>query len=86
MTTGRISLPLLAIAAAGVSGDVLIRLGYQLTGLLLLSLYALAVLGGLAHYSLAPIHEHFFAMNFTIGFEVFTATLMAIGRMLPWQS
>ncbi len=78
----------LAIAAVGVCGYVLIRLGYQVTGLLFLTLYAIAGLDGLAHYALAPIHEHSFAMNFTIGFEVLTATLLliAIARMPRSQS
>lgn len=49
MTAGRNSLPLLAIATVGVSGSVLSRLGYHVTGLLLLTLYALAGLDGLAH-------------------------------------
>ena len=71
-------------AAVGLVGLVLSRLGYRVTGLLLLALYAVAGLDGLAHYALAPFSAHSLAMNFTIGFEVLTATLLliAIGRML----
>ena len=74
----------LGIAAVGLTGYVLIRLGYCVAGLLVLALYAVTGLDGLAHYTLAPVTAHSFAMNFTIGFEVVTAVLLliAIGRAL----
>lgn len=78
----------LAIAAAGLTGYVLTRLGYHTTGLIVLGLYAATGLDGLAHYALAPVTAHSFAMNVTIGFEVVTAVLLliAIGRALKFQA
>lgn len=77
----------LGIAAAGLTGYVLTRLGYRVAGLIVLALYAVTGLDGLAHYALAPIAAHSFAMNFTIGFEVVMALLLliAIGRALRFH-
>jgi hypothetical protein len=71
MNTPRISLPLLG-------------LGFHVAGLIILALYAVFGLDGLAHYALAPVTSHSVAMNFTIWFEVVTASLLlvAIGRTL----
>jgi hypothetical protein len=77
----------LGIAVVGVAGYVLTRMGFVVFGLALLALYAIAGLDGLAHYALAPITAHSLAMNFTIGFEVVTASLLlvAIGRTVAQQ-
>lgn len=74
----------LGIAAVGLTGYVLTRLGAVALGLIFLALYAVAGLDGLAHYTLAPVMAHSITMNFTIWFEVVTAGLLlvAIGRML----
>lgn len=78
----------LCIAATGLTGYVLTRTGFESTGLIILALYALSGLDGLAHYALAPVTAHSFAMNFTIWFEVVTASLLlvSIGRMLRVQA
>jgi hypothetical protein len=78
----------LGIAAAGLTGYALTRLGYCITGLIVLGLYAATGLDGLAHYALAPVMAHSVTMNLTIGFEVVTATLVlnSIRRALRFQA
>lgn len=65
----------LAEAAIGVAG-VLFLLRGRRTGLVLIALYAVLGLGGLDHYTLAPVSAHTLAMNTTIWLE--TATAVAL--------
>jgi hypothetical protein len=65
----------LAEAAVGALG-VLFMLRGRSMGLVLIALYAVLGLGGLDHYTLAPISAHTLAMNATIWLETATAILL----------
>ena len=65
----------LAEAAIGAVGVLLLSRGLR-GGLSLIALYALLGLGGLDHYTLAPMSAHTLAMNATIWLE--TATGIAL--------
>jgi hypothetical protein len=71
------------VAAIGVVGFLLRRCGWRVAGLLAVGVYAAYGLDGLAHYGLAPVSAHTFAMNLTIWLEVGTALvlLMTVGRV-----
>ena len=68
------------LAALGITGYMLYRMGRQLSGLCLLGIYAAFGFDGLLHYTRAPVAAHSAAMNFTIWFEVAAAAalLMAV--------
>lgn len=66
----------LGIAAVGALGLFLLRAGWQIAGLSFLALYAGVGFDGLAHYALAPMASHTFAMNLTIWSEVVAAALL----------
>ena len=55
---------------------LLLRAGWQRTGLALIGAYALTGFFGLAHYHVAPVAAHTLAMNATIGLEVVAAALL----------
>lgn len=65
----------LAQAAVGALGVVFMLRGRSV-GLVLIALYAVLGLGGLDHYTLAPVSAHTLAMNATIWLE--TATAIAL--------
>jgi hypothetical protein len=65
----------LAEAAVGALGVLLMLRGRSL-GLVLIALYAVLGLGGLDHYTLAPISAHTLAMNATIWLETVTAIIL----------
>ena len=75
-TRGDVYLAWLAQAAVGLGGYVLLRAGWQRTGLALIGAYALTGFLGLAHYYVAPIAAHTLAMNATIGLEAVAAALL----------
>ena len=66
----------LAVSAVGASGLALVRFGRTPAGLALLGIYAALGFDGLLHYTRAPIADHAFGMNFTIGFEVAAAAAL----------
>ena len=66
----------LAQALIGLVGYVLLRRGWGQTGLVLIGAYALVCFGGLAHYVVAPVSAHSWAMHATIWLEVVTAALL----------
>jgi hypothetical protein len=68
----------LGITAGGALGYVFCRLGFRVSGLIALCLYAAAELDGLLHYTLAPMGAHTHGMNFTIWFEVVVAAILLI--------
>jgi len=70
------------LALLGILGFVLYRKGRQLTGLLLLGLYAAFGFDGLLHYTRAPVDAHTGAMNFTIWFEVVAAAVLLFAVVL----
>lgn len=65
-------------AAIGVAGYALLRFGRIRLGLALIGIYALTGFGGLAHYYVAPVSGHTWAMNATIWLEVLAAGLLLI--------
>ena len=66
----------LAVTAVGLVGYFLIHRGYRLAGLAVLGGYGALGLDGLAHYSLAPLSAHTFAMNLSIWLEAVTGALL----------
>jgi uncharacterized membrane protein YphA (DoxX/SURF4 family) len=66
----------LAQSAVGLGGYVLLRAGWQRTGLSLIGLYALTGFFGLAHYHVAPAAAHSIAMNATIWLEAVAGALL----------
>lgn len=76
LTRAGVYLAWFAQAAVGLFGYLLNRSGRVIFGLGLLGIYAAFGFDGLLHYTRAPIAAHTLAMNFTIWFEVVTATLL----------
>ncbi len=72
----------LAEAAIGAAGTLLWLRG-RVAGLALIAVYAVLGLGGLDHYTLAPMSAHTIAMNATIWLETATgiALLVSVGWM-----
>jgi hypothetical protein len=66
-----------AEAAIGALGAILLLRGRR-AGLLLIAIYAVLGLGGLDHYTLAPVSAHTLAMNSTIWLETVTAVLLLV--------
>jgi len=76
----------LGVTAVGVIGFILIRRGYQLTGLAVLGVYGVLGLDGLTHYTLAPLSAHTFTMNLTIWLEAASAVLLLAAVVgLAWR-
>ena len=79
----------LGLVAIGLAGLTLYLARRRRSGLALLGVYALLGLGGLLHYTRAPVSAHGALTNFSIWFEVGTAvalivvTLMAIRGSRP---
>jgi hypothetical protein len=63
-------------AVIALAGLLLLRFGRTGAGLALIGSYALIGFSGLAHYIVAPLPAHTFAMNATIGLEVVTAAFL----------
>jgi hypothetical protein len=74
----------LAEAAIGVLGVLLLLRGRR-AGLVLIVIYALLGLGGLDHYTLAPVSAHTLAMNATIWLETATATALLVCVVLRFR-
>lgn len=71
--------------AIGMGGYALFQRGQRRPGLILIGLYAAAGLGGLDHYTLAPMTQHSFAMNVTIWVEVATAAMVLFAAAASWR-
>lgn len=78
LSIAKVCLAWSATALVGLVGYALTRRRHVTAGLLLLAVYAALGLLGLAHYHLAPISGHTFAMNATIGLEVGTASVLLV--------
>ena len=76
LSRSRVYASWLAISAIGATGLLLTRSRHVVPGLLLVAIYAGLGFDGLAHYALAPIASHTFAMNATIWCEVAAAALL----------
>ena len=68
----------LGITSIGVAGLLVARSRYPAAGLVLVAAYAAFGFDGLAHYSLAPMSSHTWAMNLTIWAEVAAAALLLL--------
>lgn len=66
----------LSVTSVGVLGYLLLRWQHRITGLIVLGVYGLLGLDGLAHYAIAPVTAHTLAMNLSIVLEVVTAILL----------
>jgi hypothetical protein len=81
LTAARIYMAWFAVAGVGAAGFLLLRWGFVLAGLCVVVVYAALGFDGLLHYTLAPLAAHTWAMNLTIWFEVFTASLLLVTAM-----
>jgi len=72
----------LAIVSVGLAGFLAFHRRYIVIGLGLLALYAALGLGGLLHYTRAPMSAHTIGMNLTIWAEVGTAA--AVLAVVAW--
>jgi len=66
----------IGLTAIGATGLYLARSRHGVTGLILTAVYGAEGLGGLSHYTLAPMSQHSAAMNFTIWFEAITGVVL----------
>lgn len=66
------------VTSVGISGYMLWRTGYRSLGLLVLGLYGMCGLDGLAHYFIAEFSAHTFSMHFTILFEVIAGIALIV--------
>jgi hypothetical protein len=65
-------------AATGVLGYLLYWRVSRVAGLITIGAYAVLGLGGLDHYTVAPVSAHTVAMNLTILLEVVTAAAVLV--------
>jgi hypothetical protein len=77
-TRGDVYMAWLAQSAVGLVGYVLLRAGWQRTGLALVGAYALTGFLGFAHYHVAPAAAHTMAMNAAIWLEAVAGTLLLV--------
>ena len=66
------------VTMVGLLGYVLFRCGHRRVGLTALAVYGSLGLGGLLHYTRAPIAHHSAAMNLTIWTEVAAAAVFLV--------
>jgi hypothetical protein len=78
LTRGGIYLAWCGETLVGILGFVLYRLGWRLTGLALVGIYAAFGFDGLLHYTRADFSAHTATMNFTILFEVVVAAFLLL--------
>jgi hypothetical protein len=76
LSRGDIYLAWSGLATFGIAGYVLYRIGWQVSGLCLLGIYAIFGFDGLIHYTRASFGAHSAVMNFTIWFEVVAAAVL----------
>jgi hypothetical protein len=72
----------LGLTAVGVAGYCLFHQGFQLTGLLVIAVYAALGFDSLSHYVIAPLSAHTTMMHVTIWLDVAAATLLLIAAAL----
>jgi hypothetical protein len=68
----------LVVAATGVLGYLLYSRVSRVAGLIAIAAYAVFGLGGLDHYTVAPVSAHTVAMNLTILLEAVTAAAVLV--------
>jgi hypothetical protein len=68
----------LVVAATGVLGYFLYSSVSRIAGLIGIAAYAVLGVGGLDHYTVAPVSAHTVAMNLTILLEASTAAVLLV--------
>ena len=68
----------LCLTAVGVVGCFLVHRGFQLTGLLVIAVYAALGFDSLTHYVVAPFAAHTAMMHVTIWMDVATAAVLLV--------
>lgn len=68
----------LAVAAVGALGYFLYARVSRVAGLITISVYAMFGLGGLDHYTIAPVSAHTVAMNLTILLESAASAVLLV--------
>lgn len=77
-TRGEVYLAWCCVTMAGLLGYVLYRRGASRTGLGLMATYGVVGLGGLLHYTRAPMTHHSAVMNLTIWTEFVAAAVFLL--------
>lgn len=75
---GKVYVAWAVMTAVGAVGALLMARGYQMAGLLIITVYACFGLDSIGHYVLAPLSAHTFAMNATILLEVGSAAVLFV--------
>ncbi len=78
LTAGGVLGAWLVVAGTGVVGYLLYSRVSRVAGLITIAVYAVLGLGGLDHYTLAPVSAHTVAMNLTILLEAATAVALLV--------
>jgi hypothetical protein len=78
LTAGGVCAAWLVVAGTGVLGYLLYSRVSRVAGLVTIATYAAFGLGGLDHYTVAPISAHTLAMNLTILLEAATAVVLLV--------
>jgi hypothetical protein len=78
LSRAKIYMAWLGLTAVGVGGCFLFYCGFQLTGLLVIAVYAVLGFDSLSHYLVAPFTAHTATMHLTIWLEAATAALLLI--------
>jgi hypothetical protein len=83
LTRGTVYGAWLAVTAVGVAAGGMWLLGWRVAAAVVMGVYGLLGLGGLAHYGLALCSEHTLTTNLTIWFEA-VAGLAVAGAAARW--
>jgi hypothetical protein len=78
LTSAGVAAAWLVVAATGVLGYLLYWRVSRVAGLITIGAYAVLGLGGLDHYTVAPVSAHTVAMNLTILLEAATAAAVLV--------
>src|SRR5882724_13230996 len=78
LTSGGVFAAWLVVAGVGVLGYLLYSRVSRVAGLIAIAAYAALGLGGLDHYTVAPVSAHTVAMNLTILLEAATGAVLLI--------
>ena len=78
LTSAGVVVAWLVVAAVGVLGYLLYSRVSRVAGLITISVYAMFGLGGLDHYTVAPVSAHTVAMNLTILLEAAAAAVLLV--------
>src|SRR5690554_521601 len=71
----------IAVAAIGLAGYLMVRMGFGTLGFIAIALYGAFGLDALAHYAYAPVFAHTLNMNTTIWLEAITGMVLAVNAI-----